>query len=126
MALAALIQCLIVRLGELYDCGEFLPLRRQWIVAENKWRAARYADEAMIIKDDAGTLEKLDENTHAIIERVEPISKRLNCHRELLDVRRLLEVRPSFHRLREIFKETGSSKAVVDHLVRQLIENDPF
>ena len=125
MAMAAFIQCLIVRLGELYDQGDFLPTRRQWIVAENKWRAARYADEAMIISNEKGTLQRMDENIHSLVDRLEPVSKRLDCENELQDVRRILAVRPSYSRQRRVFKQSGSH-AVVDYLVRQLIEDDPF
>jgi carboxylate-amine ligase len=125
IAMAAFIQCLIVRLGDLYDHGDFLPTRRQWIVAENKWRAARYSDEAMIISDETGTLQRMDENIHSLVDRLEPVSKRLGCPDELQDVRRLLEVRPSYYRQRQVFNESGS-RAVVDYLVNQLIEDKPF
>jgi len=37
----------------------------------------------------------------------------------------MLEVRPSYYRQRQVFNESGS-RAVVDYLVRQLIEDKPF
>jgi carboxylate-amine ligase len=94
-------------------------------VAENKWRAARYADEAMIISDEKGTLQRMDENIHSLIDRLEPVSKRLDCENELQDVRRMLAVRPSYSRQRRVFKQSGC-RAVVDYLIRQLVEDDPF
>ena len=126
IALAALIQCLIVRLSELYDCGEFLPLNRHWIVAENKWRAARYADEAVLIADDTSELKRLDKMVHEVVENLEPIAKRLECHAELLDNLAILEVRPAFHRIREVHSETGSLLEVVRFLERQMSDNNPF
>ena len=63
IALAALIQCLLARLSELYDCGEYLPLDRHWIVAENKWRAilkARPAFHRMRrVYDETGDLREV-------------------------------------------------------------------
>jgi len=126
IALAALIQCLIVRLSELYDCGEFLPLNRHWIVAENKWRAARYADKAVLIANDTGELKRLDELVHEVVENLEPIAKRLECHAELLDNLAILKVRPAFHRIREVHSETGSLREVVSFLERQMSDNNPF
>ena len=126
IALAALIQCMIVRLSELYDCGEFLPINRHWIVAENKWRAARYADEAVLIADDSGELKRLDEMVREIVENLEPIGKRLDCHAELLDNLAILEARPAFYRMRDVFDETGSLREVVRFLEHQMRDNDPF
>lgn len=126
IALAALIQSMIVRLSELYDCGEFLPLNRHWIVAENKWRAARYADEAVLIADDTGELKRLDEMVHEIVENLEPVAKRLGCHAELLDNLAILKARPAFHRMREVHRETGSLGEVVRFLERQINDNNPF
>lgn len=126
IAVAALIQSLVVRLSELYDCGEYLPLNRHWIVAENKWRAARYADEAMVIADDSGELRRLDEMVRGMVESLEPVAKRLGCHPELLDNLAILDARPAFQRLRNVYAETGSMREVVRYLERQIVDDDPF
>ena len=126
IALTALIQCLVVRLAELYDCGEYLPLNRHWIISENKWRAARYADEAMVIADDAGEVKRLDEMVHEMVEKLEPLGKRLNCHAELLDNLKILKVRPAYHRMRQVYAETQDLREVVRYLERQLVDDDPF
>lgn len=126
VALAALIQSLVARLSELYDCGEYLPLNRHWIVAENKWRAARYADEAMVIADDSGELRRLDDMVRSMVESLEPVARRLDCHAELLDNLAILDARPAFQRLRNVYAETGSMREVVRYLERQLLDEDPF
>lgn len=124
VAFAALVQCLVVRLSELYDCGEYLPLNRHWIVAENKWRAARFADDAEIIADDSGEIRPLRELVDELLESLEPVSKRLECHDELLSIRRLLEVGPPFRRIRRVREEAGDHRAVVDALARELRDDD--
>jgi carboxylate-amine ligase len=126
VALAALVQSLVVRLSELYDCGEYLPLNRHWIVAENKWRAARYADEAMVIADDSGELRRLDEMVREMVENLEAVARRLNCHAELLDNIAILDARPAFQRLRNVYAETGSMREVVRYLESQIESDDPF
>ena len=125
IALAALIQCLVARLSDLYDCGEYLPLNRHWIVAENKWRATRYADEAMVIADDSGEIKRLDEMVRDMVARLEPISRQLDCEAELLDNLAILEARPAFHRMRNVYTETGDLREVIRYLERQLL-SEPF
>jgi len=124
VAFAALVQCLVTRLSELYDCGEYLPLNRHWIVAENKWRAARFADDADIIADDSGEIRPLRELVEELVESLEPVSKRLDCHEELLSVRRLLEVGPPYRRMRRVEEDSGDHRAVVDALARELRDDD--
>jgi len=126
IALAALIQCLVARLSDLYDCGEYLPMNRHWIVAENKWRAARYADRAEVIADDSGELRGLDEMVRDMVASLEPVSKRLGCYDELCDNLAILDVRPAFQRLRDVHTETGSMREVVRYLEQQMADNDPF
>ncbi|RYF10291.1 MAG: YbdK family carboxylate-amine ligase, partial [Deltaproteobacteria bacterium] len=53
-ALTALYQCLVVYLGDMYDQGVPLPSLRTWTLAENKWRAARYGEQAKIIRNERG------------------------------------------------------------------------
>lgn len=120
LAVAALIQCLVVRLSELYDNGDYLPIRRHWVVAENKWRAARFADEAMMICDDGGTLDPLEDQILQLVDSLEPIAKHLRCHPELTAVREMLSVGASFRRQRKVYAETGSLPAVVKSLQDEL------
>ena len=50
-ALVALMHCLVVDLDTRLAAGEELPVLPPWHVQENKWRAARYGLEAIIILD---------------------------------------------------------------------------
>ena len=50
-ALVALTHCLVVDLDRRLDAGETLPTMPPWHVQENKWRAARYGLDAVIILD---------------------------------------------------------------------------
>jgi len=126
VALAALVQCLVTRLSELYDHGEYLPLNRHWIVAENKWRAARYADRAEVIADDSGELRRLDEMVRQMVADLEPTAKHLGCHDELRDNLAILDARPAFHRMREVYADSGNMRDVVRYLEDQMESNDPF
>ena len=125
VAVTALIQALVVWLGEQYDEGMYLPLHRHWIVRENKWRAARWATDAEIIVDEDGNLERLDESLAALVEAVTPVAKRLGSVAELRRIGPMLGAGPSYRRQRRIYEETGDYTAVMKALVREFRENAP-
>ena len=125
IAMTALIQALVVWLGEEYDEGMYLPVHRYWIVRENKWRAARWATEADIIVDEEGRLERLSESVEKLLETLTPVAKRLGSDDELARVRTILKIGPSFVRQRRVHQETGTFKGVMEALVREFRENVP-
>ena len=125
MAVTALIQALVVWLGNQYDEGEYLPLHRHWIVRENKWRAARWATDAEIIVDEDGNLERLDESLARLVEAVTPVAKQLGSHVELQGVGAMLRTGLSYRRQRRIYDETGDYAEVMKALVREFRENAP-
>ena len=53
-AIAALTQCLVDEFSTTLDNGGTIPTMPPWHVQENKWRAARYGMEAIIILDAEG------------------------------------------------------------------------
>lgn len=124
LAVAALVQCLVHRLGALYDAGGYLPTRRHWVVAENKWRAARFGKEAMLICEDGGTLARLEDQIRELVDSLEPVAEELHCHRELGAVLRMLEVGASCERQRAVYEEAGNLEAVVGSLCAELRDDD--
>lgn len=126
VAMTAMIQALVVWLGEQYDEGIYLPLQRNWIVRENKWRATRWALEADVIIDERGRLEPLAESIDRLIELIEPVAKRLGSHAELLRVRPMMSTGPSYNRQRQVYADTGDFKQVVDSVVRELRDSVPM
>ena len=120
VAMTALVQALVVWLGDQYDKGVYLPLQRYWIVRENKWRAARWALDAQVIVDEEGRLEPLSESVGRLLESVEPVSKRLGSHAELMRIRDLMRAGPSCVDQRRVYAETGDFRQVVDSLVDAL------
>lgn len=126
VGLTAFIQALVVWLGEQYDEGVYLPVHRHWIVRENKWRAARWSIDAEIIMDEEGSLKKLSEDIEQWLETLTPVSKRLGSHSELMYVQQMMKMGPSYRRQRQVYKETGDYRQVMDALVKELRENLPI
>ena len=120
LAMTAMIQALVVWLGEQYDEGEYLPLQRYWIVRENKWRASRWALDAKVIIDEEGRLEALSESIDRLLDSLEPVSKRLGSHAELMHVRQMMATGPSYARQRRVYAETGDFREVVGSVVDEL------
>ena len=123
IAMTALIQSLVVWLGDKYDEGTYLPLQRYWIVRENKWRAARWSTEAEIIVDEDGRLEQLSDSIERLVEQVTPVAQRLGCANELAGVRTILKNGPSYRRQRQLYEETGSFRTVMESLIGEFCES---
>lgn len=120
-ALAALVQCLVEELSGRLDRGQDIATLQPWYVRENKWRAARYGMEAIIIQNAAGDERLVDEDTRELLRRLEPIAERLGCAKELADVTGILRHGASYQRQLSVAAANGGSlKAVVAALVAEL------
>jgi carboxylate-amine ligase len=115
-AIAALVQCLVVRLDESYHDGSLHRLLNPWIVRENKWRATRYGLDASIIVDNTGTQRALRDDLEALLEELAPIAEELGCSKELANVVTLLHEGNWSKRQRKIYAESGDLKDVVRYL----------
>lgn len=89
-AIAALTQCLAEEASRIVDSGRKVEQMRPWLIRENKWRAARYGLEAIIIRDNA--LEELlvTDDLANMLERLQPIAVDLGCVEELAGVARII------------------------------------
>ncbi|MEU7142329.1 glutamate--cysteine ligase [Nocardia sp. NPDC046473] len=120
-AMAALIHCLIVDLDRRLEEGETLPSLPPWHVQENKWRAARYGLDAIIIVDDKSNERLVTDDVTDLLNRLEPTAKRLGCADELAFVAEIPERGASYQRQRKVAAAAqGDLVAVVDALVKEL------
>ena len=106
--MAALIHCLIVDLDQRLDNGETLPTIPPWHVQENKWRAARYGLEAIIIRDADNTEVQVVDDIHDLLERLQPTARRLACTRELAGIEDILRDGAGYQRMRAAVTDDGS------------------
>ncbi|MGH7291052.1 MAG: glutamate-cysteine ligase family protein, partial [Myxococcota bacterium] len=121
-ALVALTHCLIVDLDRRLDAGEHLPTMPPWHVQENKWRAARYGLDAVIILDEDSNERLVTEDLDEILNRLEPVAKSLGCADELAQVSNIYQSGGSYQRQRRVAEEhDGDLRAVVDALIAELV-----
>lgn len=124
-SLAALAQSLVHWLDTLHDRGYQLPMPREWILRQNKWRAARHGLDAALIVDDQGACQPIREGISELLDELAPIAQRLDCVDELASVREILRHGASYERQRTVMAEHHSLVAVVDSLVSELDTDQP-
>ncbi|MBT0567027.1 glutamate--cysteine ligase [Williamsia sp. CHRR-6] len=119
-ALVALIHCLVVDLDDHFTAGTLPRELAPWLVQENKWRAARYGLDAVIITDADCAERLVTDDLADLLDRLAPVARRLACVDELASVARIVEGRASYQRQREVFSRTGDMRDVVSAVVAEL------
>src|SRR5689334_22478378 len=120
-ALVALMHCLVVWLDERCAAGEQLPTMPPWHVQENKWRAARYGVDAIVILDAESNERLVTEDLTDLVVSLEPVAERLGCSAELASVLEIPRRGASYQRQRAVAERTdGDLVAVVDSVVQEL------
>lgn len=120
-ALVALVHCLVVDLDTRLAAGETLPTMPPWHVQENKWRAARYGLDAIVILDAHNNERLITDDLADLLVRLEPVAERLGCAAELASVADIPRRGASYQRQREVAaRADGDLVAVVDSVVREL------
>lgn len=89
-AIAALTQCLVEETSRILDAGGTVEQMRPWLVRENKWRAARYGLDAIIIRNNALDEQLVTDDLAAILERLQPVAADLDCVAELAGVAEII------------------------------------
>lgn len=119
-AIVALTHCLIVYYDTCYSEGAELPSLQQWHNTENKWRAARYGMDAIIITSRATDEVLVTEDLKLLLDVLKPTAEKLGCVRELELVREIMDGKAAYQRQRARFEETGSWESVVDLACEEL------
>lgn len=122
-ALAALSQCLVERFDELIDSGDELPIAREWVRRENKWRAVRWGIDADLVIDDEGHTRAFREVVTDLVEALMPTAEGLRCTAELGGILTIMERGPSYARQRAIRDRGGDLRDVVLELRSELLDD---
>jgi carboxylate-amine ligase len=117
-SLAALGQAAVAELCARLDAGQVLTREPDWVLAENKWRAARYGVEAQLVHGD-GSVTALADEVVAWVERARPFAAQLGSTAELEGVLAILEHQPSYARQRAVVAGGGTLRDVVELLRRE-------
>lgn len=127
LSLAAMTHCLVEYFSAELDAGRELPTIPSWFAQENKWRAARYGMEAILILDKAGDEDLITDDLPRMLAMLEPIGERLGCAAELAGIQGIVDNGASYQRQRAVAASNGGElDAVVRSLVREMREGHPL
>lgn len=124
-AVTAFVQCLVDDFSARLDAGETLPTMPDWFHVENKWRAARYGMDAIIIEDASAHERLVTEVIADEVERLRPVAARLGCVEELELMNGFAEWGAGYQRQRTRLAETGSLTSVAELLVSEFRAGKP-
>ena len=125
VAVAALIQALIVQLERQVAAGTAGLTLHNRVVRENKWRAARWSMQGSTITDEFGDIEPIGESIERLLEELKPVFTELGSADELPRLQEMVHGRPSYARQRAIYGKTGDFVAVVDALIQECEQDEP-
>ena len=119
-ALAALTQCMVDSFSRALDEGETIPVLPPWHHQENKWRAARYGLDAVVIRNARNEQRPLAEDLIELLDRLEPVAHRLGCSTELAHVEDMVRGETGYRRQRRVAADNGGDlRAVVLDIVER-------
>ncbi len=121
MSLSAFTHCLVEYFSSELDAGRELPTIPAWFAQENKWRAARYGMDAILILDKLGNEDVVTDDIGRVLRKLEPIAQRLGCVDELAGIDDIVDHGASYQRQRAVAqKHGGELDAVVGSLVAEM------
>jgi len=123
LAIAALIQCLVVALSEQIDDGVYQYDIHPIMVKQNKWKAIRYGMRAELIDPVTHKTIPVRENVYFLYEKLLPYAKTLGCEKELGQLLSLTERPTGSEKQLSLYEATGGDLVEV---VRRLVSENPL
>jgi carboxylate-amine ligase len=119
--IVALVQSLAATAAERYAREGALPIEPITLIAENKWRAARYGLGAELIDLELDAERPAGEAVRALVELAEPAARRLGCAGELAEVEGILGRGTGADEQRAVHERSGSLLAVAQWLADETV-----
>src|SRR3954463_6251574 len=122
IALAAIIQAVIVKLHKLQRQNLSFRVYRRRLLDENRWRASRYGIEGKLIDFGRETEVETRSLLNELMEFVATEVDELGSKREMAHIERIMREGTGADRQLEVFHRTNDMKAVVDQIVAETYE----
>jgi glutamate---cysteine ligase / carboxylate-amine ligase len=124
IALAALVQALVAKLTWLHQHNLSSHVLPRTLIEENKWRAMRYGLDGYVLDFVQDRRLTMRESITELLDFVDDVLDDLGSRREINYLRRLLDSPQGTgaDRQIEIYKQTGSIRAVTQYLIEQTAE----
>jgi carboxylate-amine ligase len=118
-AIVALVQALCAEADDRVANGAKVALPGQWLLRENKWRAARWGLDAEFVVDDEGGTAPARASILGLLDRVAPHAERLGSTKYLARIREIVAHGTSADRQRAVASTSRSMPSVLEGLVRE-------
>jgi carboxylate-amine ligase len=119
LCLAAIMQAVVAKLHKLIKQNLGFRLYRRALIAENKWRAARYGISGKLI--DFGKQQEVEFKLliNELLEFIDDVVDGLGSREEVHYVKKILEMGTGADRQLNVFEQSDNTKAVVDYIIEE-------
>jgi carboxylate-amine ligase len=119
IALTAVMQAIVAKLHKLIKQNLGFRLYRRALIAENKWRAARYGIQGKLI--DFGKMEEVEFKLLAgeLLAFIDDVVDELGSREEVNYIRKILEMGTGADRQLAVWDQSGDTKNVVDYIIEE-------
>ncbi len=116
LAVAALVQCLVKALSDEIDHGTYQHDSHPMMVQQNKWRAARFGNQARLVDTNTYRVASVSDTVSRLVEMLRPAAAELGCETYLNDCVRLASNPSAAQQQLDLLAETGDPKEIVRRL----------
>jgi glutamate---cysteine ligase / carboxylate-amine ligase len=119
LALAALVQCLVKALSDEIDHGTYQHDSHPMMVQQNKWRAARFGNQANLVDTDTYRVRPLSRTVERLVEMLTPTAKELGCENFLAHCATMSDGPSAAQRQLDLLADTNDPREVVRMLTEE-------
>ena len=119
LALSALVQCLVKALSDEIDNGTYQHDSHPMMVQQNKWRAARFGNQANLVDTDTYRVSSLSRTVERLVEMLSPTAAELGCENYLTHCATMASQPSAAQRQLDLLAETNDAREVVRRLAEE-------
>jgi carboxylate-amine ligase len=116
LAIAALVQCLVKALSDEIDNGTYQHDSHPMMVQQNKWRAARFGNQAKLVDTDTYRVASLADTVEHLVELLQPAGVELGCTTYLTHCVTMSQNPSAAQQQLDLLAETNDPREVVRRL----------
>jgi carboxylate-amine ligase len=116
LAIAAFVQCLVKALSDEIDHGTYQHDCHPIMVQQNKWRAARFGNQAMLVDTYTYEVSPTVEVVEGMVEQLRPMANKLGCESYLEHCNTLAQSPSAAQRQLDILTATNDPLEIVRQL----------
>jgi carboxylate-amine ligase len=119
LALAALVQCLVKALSDEIDNGTYQHDSHPMMVQQNKWRAARFGNQANLVDTDTYRVRPLSRTVERLVAMLSNTASELECENYLAHCITMAGSPSAAQRQLDLLSQTNDAREVVLKLTEE-------